>query len=550
MGLDKMRVMNDFNLAQLTFDMNNLGTAFLNGLAALIGGGILGVVVFRMYVRGIKKRAETEAQELIQQAKDEAEILDLDEKEKMQELEMQMWTAIEKDLLKTEDRIEELTELAESKRQKSQSQIDILKNKSKISESEVVAKEKLQKDAELTLKKIQEQIQQINDSFVEKLCLHTNTTKDEILKQLEQFWIEKVQKRSSFIAQKQEEETKEHSEQKAKDILSKVIERFERPYCPERGIPGVYFENESQRKHLVDAEGANIKTLSELSGCDIFVDPEMELIGVAGFDPVRRELTRRCLERLLKEKKSITPEVVSRIFENQKRELLSQIKRDGDNLAKELRLENLHPEIRQVMGSLRFRYSFTQNQYFHCGEVGWLCGLLASELGGVPIKKARRSGMLHDLGKAMDHEIEGGHAVIGADFIEKRNEAPEIVHAVRAHHYDEQPSTDMAFLVIAADAISGARPGARRSTMESYNQKVTELERIAKSHRGVIDCFVLSGGRECRVLVNGREVNDMQSLQLSQKIARQIEEECNYPGQIKVVVVRETYVAESTKVNH
>jgi ribonuclease Y len=202
------------------------------------------------------------------------------------------------------------------------------------------------------------------------------------------------------------------------------------------------------------------------------------------------------------------------------------------------------------MGSLRFRYSFTQNQYFHCGEVGWLCGLLASELGSVPIKKARRSGMLHDLGKAMDHELEGGHAVIGADFISKRNEAPDIIHAVRAHHYDEQPSTDMAFLVIAADAISGARPGARRSTMESYNQKVTELERIAKSHRGVIDCFVLSGGRECRVLVNGREVNDMQSLQLSQKIARQIEEECNYPGQIKVVVVRETYVAESTKVNH
>ena len=140
--------------------------------------------------------------------------------------------------------------------------------------------------------------------------------------------------------------------------------------------------------------------------------------------------------------------------------------------------------------------------------------------------------------------------MIGADFISKRNEAPDIIHAVRAHHYDEQPSTDMAFLVIAADAISGARPGARRSTMESYNQKVTELERIAKSHRGVIDCFVLSGGRECRVLVNGREVNDMQSLQLSQKIARQIEEECNYPGQIKVVVVRETYVAESTKVNH
>ena len=155
--------------------------------------------------------------------------------------------------------------------------------------------------------------------------------------------------------------------------------------------------------------------------------------------------------------------------------------------------------------------------------------------------------MLHDLGKAMDHELEGGHAVIGADFIQARNEAPDIVHAVKAHHYDEQPSTDMAFLVIAADAISGARPGARRSTIESYNQKVTDLENIAMSFDGVTDCFILSGGRECRVLVNGRKVSDIEALALSQKIATKIEAECSYPGQIKVVVVRETLVTETTK---
>ena len=538
--------MDSFSFIKLVTDATNL----INVVVALFCGGALGFVAFRIYRRGVIRRAEAEAAEFIQQAKDEAEILDLDEKEKTQELEMQMWTNVEKDLLRTEDKIEELTELAEVRRQKSQSQIDILKNKSKLAEAEVLKKEKILQDLETEYRKKQTSLKELNETFIDKICTQLKTTREETLQLLEAIWIEEVQKRSMQLAQRQEEETKEHAEQKAKEILSKVIERFERPYCPERGIPGVYFENENQRKHLSDPEGANIRTLSELTGCDIYVEPDMELIGVAGFDPVRRELTRRSLERLLKEKKAITPEVVKKVVENQKRELLGQIKRDGDNLAKELRLEHLHPEVRQVMGSLRFRYSFTQNQYFHCGEVGWLCGLLASELGGVPIKKARRSGMLHDLGKAMDHELEGGHAVIGADFISKRNEAPDIIHAVRAHHYDEQPSTDMAFLVIAADAISGARPGARRSTMESYNQKVTELERIAKSHRGVIDCFVLSGGRECRVLVNGREVNDMQSLQLSQKIARQIEEECNYPGQIKVVVVRETYVAESTKVNH
>jgi len=158
--------------------------------------------------------------------------------------------------------------------------------------------------------------------------------------------------------------------------------------------------------------------------------------------------------------------------------------------------------------------------------------------------------MLHDLGKAMDHELDGGHAVIGANFIQARGESPDIIHAVKAHHYDEQPSTDLAFLVIAADAISGGRPGARRSTIESYNQKVTELERIARSYDGVTDCYVLSGGRECRVIVNSKKVDDAKSLVLSQQIAKQIEEECNYPGQIKVVVVRETAVSESTRPAH
>ncbi len=230
-----------------------------------------------------------------------------------------------------------------------------------------------------------------------------------------------------------------------------------------------------------------------------------------------------------------------------KQDLYRQIKRDGDLIAKEIKQEDLHPEIKQMMGSLRYRYSFTQNQYFHCGEVGWLCGLLASELGGVETQRARRSGLLHDLGKSMDHAKDGGHAVIGADFIEARNEKPDVVHAVRAHHFDEQPSTDMAYLVIAADAISGARPGARRSTIETYTQKVTELEAIAKSFDGVTDCFILSGGREVRVLTDSHMIDDSKALTLSEQIATRIENECNYPGQIKVVVVRQTVMTESTR---
>jgi ribonuclease Y len=308
----------------------------------------------------------------------------------------------------------------------------------------------------------------------------------------------------------------------------------------------VNFPDAHARRLLCDAKGENIKTIQEVCGCDIIVENEMEMVGVAGFDPVRRELTRRVLERLLKEKKNINPDFIRKIAENQKKELFRQIKADGDNIAKELRQQDLHPEIKQMMGSLRYRYSFTQNQYFHCGEVGWLAGLLAAEL-KLNIKQARRAGLLHDIGKSMDHATDGGHAVIGADFIQARNESPEVVHAVRAHHYDETPASDHAFLVIAADAISGGRPGARRSTIESYNQKISELQDIARSFEGVTDCYILSGGRECRVLVNGRRVDDTRAVDLSRRIAAKIEEECNYPGQIKVVVVRETVVSESTK---
>ena len=271
----------------------------------------------------------------------------------------------------------------------------------------------------------------------------------------------------------------------------------------------------------------------------------MNIVGIAGFDPVRRELTRRTMERIFKEKKPINPEIIKRIAENQKKELFKQIKHDGDQIAKELRMDNMHPEVRQMMGSLRYRYSFTQNQYFHCGEVGWLCGLLAAEL-NLNVKKARRSGLLHDIGKSMDHAVDGGHAVIGADFIEARGEVAEVVHNVRAHHNDVAPASDMASLVIAADAMSGGRPGARRSTLESYNQKITELQDIARSFEGVTDCYVLSGGRECRVMVNGRKVDDVKAMHLSVKIAEKIEQECSYPGQIKVVVVRETVITEST----
>ena len=517
------------------------------GIVTFIVGGLAGFLAFRVYTAQIKSRAQREAQEIIAEAQNELELIELDQKEKLQEIELELWTRDETTLLKLEEKIEELEELVTEKKQKADDRYSQERQKSAQTEQNIKKEEERIKQLEEAQKMIARDREQLNQAFIDNLCgrLETNRTdvKVQLIQELETETRQMAESRIAFV----EEDTKLHVETKAKMILDRALVRFHRPYSSERGISAVYFETPEQRRIIKDEKGENLRVLSEVTGCEIAIQDDMEFIGVAGFDPVRRELARRILERCLKEKRPIGPEFIRKTADNIKRELMALIKKDGDSLAKELKLDGLHPEIRQMMGSLRYRYSFTQNQYFHCGEVGWLCGLLASELGGVPIKKARRAGMLHDLGKSMDHEMDGGHAVIGANFIQERGEAPDIIHAVKAHHYDEQPSTDMAYLVIGADAISGARPGARRSTMESYNQKVTELETISKSFHGVTDCYVLNGGRECRVIVNGRQIDDRKALDLSAAIAHRIEEECNYPGQIKVVVVRETTSYETTR---
>jgi len=523
--------------------------AVLAGIGSLAVGGGLGFA-FRKYINSYTiKKAKQEAADILEEAQEALEIRALEEKERVQEIELEMWSKVEPDMLKVESRIEEIQEIVDEKKAKNDAALAEERKKTQAHENETRQAEKTVQSQEADLQKVRNLQKDLNTEFTKLLSQKLNTTPEEIKLQIGDHLENETRQRMQKWAEEYEEETKEHAETKAKRILDVALDRFARPYCAERGIGAVNFPDAHARKLLCDAAGENIKTLQEVGGCDIIVEAEMEMIGVAGFDPVRRELTRRVLERVLKERKNINPDFIRKVAENQKRELFRQIKADGDTIAKELRQQDLHPEIKQMMGSLRYRYSFTQNQYFHCGEVGWLAGLLAAEL-KVNVKTARRAGLLHDIGKSMDHAVDGGHAVIGADFIQGRNEAPEVVHAVRSHHYDEQPSTDHAFLVIAADAISGARPGARRSTIESYNQKVTELQDIARSFEGVTDCYVLNGGREIRVMVNSRKVDDTQILNLGRKIATKIEEECNYPGQIKVVVVRETVVSESTKAHN
>ena len=395
---------------------------------------------------------------------------------------------------------------------------------------------KINKGKEIYFKERQNYLKELKKTLIQNLKTRLNLN-IEVLKQsahktqLDQFKSHTIKK-----LKEKEEYLKHNINQQANFILDLVLCRFQQAYCPERGIESVVFESQSRMEYLLGPKFSKISLLEKECGVDIQVNDREPSILVIGLDPVRRELGRLVLQRI-KNKKFIRAGEIPGLVKDTKKELFRRIKRDGDRICKNLNLKGIKPEVKNMMGALRYRYSFAQNQHFHCQEVGWLCGLLSQEL-GEPLMPARRAGMLHDIGKAMDHSKEGGHAVIGADFIQEHGEDSKVVQAVRAHHHDVLPENPLDFLVISADALSGARPGARRSTVDSYNQRMLTLEKIGRSFEGVQDTYIMSAGREIRVIVDSQKINDLSALELSKKIARKIEEECAYPGLIKVTVLR------------
>ncbi len=513
-------------------------------------------LVFKWIQKSIFDEAKAEADEIKKEAQDQFALEEQERQERSHEIELELWSKVEESHLAIEEKCTDLDDQIQSRKKLYEEKDKTQRQALMQNENELRTLSMSLADSKKKLEDIQKELSQSQDNYKTELIQKTQLTAEDVIDQIKQKLINSVQADVEKMIEVTESETKDFAEAKAKRILSLCIDRFSKEMSTERNIASTFFPDEKIRSLFCQRIDENIAMIQEITGCDILIDrnPDPERlfnIQVVGYDPVRRELTRRIFDKIFRDTeksgKATDPTYIRRVSETLKADLLKQIKKDGENLAKELGFQDLHPEIKQVMGSLRFRYSYTQNQYFHCGEVGWFAGLLASEI-GVDIKKSRRSGLLHDLGKALDHQFDGSHAVIGADFIAARNEAEDVIRAVRAHHYDVQPEHEMDFLVIAADAISGGRPGARRSTMETYTQKVTGLQEISKRFNGVTDVFVLNGGRECRVHVNSRQVDDLQALKIAEQIAKTIEEEMQYPGQIKVVVVRETVVSESRHV--
>ena len=342
-----------------------------------------------------------------------------------------------------------------------------------------------------------------------------------------------------------ENEMKMQADRKAKNILALAISRYAGDYVAERTVSVVPLPSEEMKGRIIGREGRNIRALEAATGIDIIIDDTPEAVILSGFNAVRREVARLSLEQLIADGR-IHPARIEEVVEKVSKDLEVTMREAGEQVTFDVGVHGLHVELIKLLGRLKYRTSYGQNMLQHSVEVAFLCGIMADEL-GIDAKQARRAGMLHDIGKAVDHEVEGSHAIIGSDLAKKYGEAPEVVHAIAAHHEDVKPESVLDVLVQSADALSGARPGARKEMLETYVKRLEDLEKIANSFAGVEKSYAIQAGRDLRIIVDSGDVSDAAATLMSRDIAKNIEKELTYPGQIRVTVIRETRAVEYAK---
>lgn len=471
----------------------------------------------------VLKKAQAEAEELRKKAQNDAKAIIREERNQLEhemEKKKKHLSDFERGLTKKEVALEQKTE---------QIQKDTERMKTKESELD----QRLQKvDAEI--KKHHE----IQEELANKLTQVAGLTKEQAKNQL----IEQVEEEARLDAAKKvkriEEEANEEAEKRAKRIVGIAIQRFAGEYVAEQTISSVEIADDGVKGRLIGREGRNIRAFEQICGVDLIIDDTPGIVTISSFNVVRKEISRMTIERLIADGR-IHPAKIEEFYEKCKHEFESRLRELGEKAQMEIGVHGIHPEILKLIGALNWRTSYTQNQYQHALEAAFLAGNMAAEL-GLNVKQARRAGLMHDIGKVLDASAEGSHAVIGADFAKKYGESPDIVHAIRAHHDDEKPESVLAHIVAAADALSGARPGARKALKESYVSRLSDIEKIVNQFEGVQRSYAISAGREVRVLVENEKVSDEQTIMLSRDIARKIEQEMSYPGTIKVSVIRET----------
>ena len=503
-------------------------------LISLAIGIVAGMIIRKKIAESKIESAEQEAKRVVDLAKVEAENMRKEEIFKAKE-----------EIMNSRKELDQEIKERRSEVQKQESRM-IQKEENLDRRSENLEKKELDLENEYKgLENQKEEVNKIYEKQVEELQRIASLSKDEAREYLLNEMEKEITTEKAKIIRELNQKAKEDANKNAKEIISYAVQKCAADHTSETTVSIVSLPSDEMKGRIIGREGRNIKALETLTGIDLIIDDTPEAVILSGFDPLRREVARIALEKLIDDGR-IHPAKIEEMVEKAKEELNTIIKEEGERAALETGVNNLHPDIIRLLGKLKYRTSYGQNVLSHSIEVSNLARIMAEEL-GLDAKRARRAGLLHDIGKALDHDMEGTHVQIGVDILKKYKENPLIINAVEAHHGDVEPQTLEAVLVQAADAISASRPGARRETLEAYIKRLENLESIADSFDGVEKSFAIQAGREVRIIVKPDKITDDQMTVLARDVSKRIEDEMDYPGQIKVNIIREKRVVDYAK---
>ncbi len=507
---------------------------------ALLGAGI-GFLVRKRFAEGKLGSAEEHSRKLVADAEKQAENIRKEAQLQSKEDLYRAKADFERETRNKRQDLQKIEKRLAQKEENLEKKVDLIDQK----EVAINRREKNLESKENAVKDMEEKYTHALDDQRKLLEKISGMTSEEAKRLLMQSLENDAKHEAARTIRRVEEETRENSDKIARNIIASAIQRYSAEYVAEKTVSLVHLPNDEMKGRIIGREGRNIRTIEQLTGVDLIIDDTPEAILISAFDPTRREVARIALERLISDGR-IHPARIEEIVEKVRQETDVAIREAGEKSTFDIGAHRVNPEVVKLLGRLKYRTSFDQNVLQHSLEVAFLCGMMASEL-GINVKSAKRAGLLHDIGKAVDHEVEGSHAVIGADLAKKYGEVEEIVHAIAAHHDDVKAQTVLAVLVQAADALSAARPGARREMLVTYVKHLQDIEEIANSFPGVSKSYAVQAGREVRIIVESRDVSDDDSVVLAKDVAKKIEESLSYPGQIKVTVIRETRTVEYAK---
>lgn len=520
-------------------------TVYLYYLGILIVGLLIGFILSSLFYKvRLDKRLkdnEEKAYKLLEDAKREAETLKKEALLEARDINLKIKADAEKEIKERQLEINQLEKRLRQKEEKLDRRLEQIDKK----DNSLLKKEKELNGREKAIEEMEERYKNLikeQQALLEQISgLTVEEAKREFLKRIE----DEARFEALKLAKRIEDEAIESAKAKAKEILGTAVQRYASEFVSDNTISTVSLPNDEMKGRIIGREGRNIRALEAVTGVEFVIDETPETVTLSCFDPVRREIARLSLERLISDGR-IHPARIEDVVEKVTKEVEATIKEEGEKAIFELGLHGIHPELIRLIGKLRYRTSYGQNVLQHSKEVAYLAGLMAGEL-GVDIKLAKRAGILHDIGKAIDHEIEGTHQAIGAEMAKRYGENYKVVNAIAVHHEEGEPLTVEASLVAAADALSAGRPGVRKESLENYLKRLEELERIATSFDGVNKSYAIQAGREIRIIVKPEEVSDEVCAQMSRELAKKIEQKLTYPGQIKVTVIRESRYVEYAK---